>query len=69
VKTFRARRYARALKRVGLKYGHGENGEPVILTDAEKVEADRLFKKETFNVIASNKVALDRSVPDTRIPK
>ena len=39
---------------------------PVHLTKEEQAEADKLFAKETFNVIASNKVALDRRIRDNR---
>ena len=38
------------------------------LTAEEQAEADKLFAKETFNVIASNKVALDRRIRDNRHP-
>jgi hypothetical protein len=38
------------------------------LTPEEQAEADKLFAKETFNVIASNKVAMDRRIRDLRHP-
>jgi len=41
----------------------------VYLTPEEQAEADGLFAKETFNVIASNKVALDRRIRDNRHPE
>jgi len=41
----------------------------VFLTAEEQAEADKLFAKETFNVIASNKVALDRRIRDNRHPE
>lgn len=47
----------------------GERGAAVKLTPEEKKQADALFKKEAFNIIASDKVALDRSVRDVRDPK
>jgi len=40
----------------------------VHLTAEEQAEADKLFAKETFNVIASNKVAMDRRIRDNRHP-
>lgn len=46
--------------------GPGEKGGGVSLTEAEKKEADELMKKWFFNIIASDKISLDRTVPDTR---
>ena len=66
--AFRYKRYERA-KRRPQRDGPGEMGKPVILTVEEQREADRLFAKETFNVVASNKVAMDRSIHDTRHPE
>ena len=46
--------------------GPGENGEGVVLTKEEKyANEDRNFKA-SFNVYASEKIAMDRSIPDTR---
>ncbi len=44
----------------------GEGGAAVVLTPEEQAQADKLFDKEAFNIIASDKVALDRSVRDVR---
>ncbi|XP_021369939.1 probable N-acetylgalactosaminyltransferase 9 [Mizuhopecten yessoensis] len=49
--------------------GPGENGEPVILEREEKALAASLFKKEAFNIIASDKISLQRSVKDVRDSK
>lgn len=46
----------------------GENGGPVVLTGKDKSLADSLFKKEAFNIIASNRIALNRTVKDIRDP-
>jgi hypothetical protein len=46
--------------------GPGENGEPVRLEGEEKKLGESLFKKEAFNIIASDKIALDRSIRDVR---
>lgn len=46
--------------------GPGEKGGAVSLTEDEKQEADVLMKKWFFNIVASDKIALDRTVPDTR---
>ena len=49
--------------------GAGENGVPVHLQGAEKAEADKRMASEAFNIIASDKISLHRSVPDTRDPR
>ncbi|UYV78961.1 N-acetylgalactosaminyltransferase, partial [Cordylochernes scorpioides] len=46
--------------------GLGEKGQPVILNKEEQKEADKLFKQAAFNVYISNRIALNRSVPDPR---
>ena len=46
--------------------GPGENGMGVKLTEEERKIADTLFKNASFNVFASDKMALDRALPDTR---
>ena len=48
--------------------GPGEGGAAVHLDPDEQKKADSLFKKEAFNIVASDKVALDRSVNDVRDP-
>lgn len=47
--------------------GPGEMGRGVVLTEEEDAKAQLSFKAESFNVIASDKVALDREIPDSRI--
>lgn len=50
-----------------LRTGDGENGYPVILNnETENVEIQRLIEEFSYNVIASDKISLDRSIPDTR---
>ncbi|XP_033761442.1 probable N-acetylgalactosaminyltransferase 9 isoform X2 [Pecten maximus] len=49
--------------------GLGEKGEPVILEGEEKALAASLFKKEAFNIIASDKISLERSIKDVRDSK
>lgn len=46
--------------------GPGERGAAVQLTPTEQKQANALFKKEAFNIIASDKIAMDRSLKDTR---
>ncbi|XP_068225099.1 N-acetylgalactosaminyltransferase 6-like [Palaemon carinicauda] len=46
--------------------GLGENGKPVRLSGEEGRLAEEVMKKEAFNLIASDKVSLNRTVPDSR---
>lgn len=66
VAEFRTQRFRKAAERQSVDGAPGENGWPVHLKPQEQAEADRLFSIETFNVVASNMVALDRLIPDTR---
>lgn len=47
----------------------GENGVGVVLKGEEQELSEKLFKKEAFNIIASDKISLQRSVPDVRDPR
>ena len=49
--------------------GAGENGAAVQLEGAEAIEAERRMASEAFNIIASDKISLHRTVPDTRDPR
>jgi len=66
---FREKRFAKAKTRSPDIQGPGEGGVGVVLSAEEQLEADRLFAKETFNVIASNKIAMDRRIRDLRHPE
>lgn len=48
--------------------GLGNNGAAVELTGDEAKKAEEIMKKEAFNLLASNKVAYDRTVKDARHP-
>ncbi|XP_023931769.1 N-acetylgalactosaminyltransferase 7-like [Lingula anatina] len=48
------------------KTGPGEMGEPVYVSMSEKAAADRAIREFGFNMIASDKIAMDRNIPDTR---
>ncbi|XP_023210997.1 polypeptide N-acetylgalactosaminyltransferase 1-like [Centruroides sculpturatus] len=48
--------------------GLGENGVAVHLSKKEQKEADKLFNQAAFNVYLSNRISLNRSVPDPRHP-
>lgn len=66
LKEFRQRRYLKSLHRH--VNGPGENGASVELSKEEKAKYQLENKKEGFNVIASRKISLDRSLPDRRDP-
>jgi hypothetical protein len=44
----------------------GENGRSVSIPQHLKAESDKRFKENQFNIVASDLVALNRSVPDQR---
>lgn len=46
----------------------GENGSAVILVGDELQEASRLIQKYNLNVYASDRIPLNRMVPDARFP-
>lgn len=46
--------------------GIGEQGKPEHLTAAESEQYEKLFKVNGFNAALSDKIALDRAVPDIR---
>lgn len=66
--SFRRLRFEKHQNRVKLNLP-GENGAAVRLSPEDQKKADALFRKEAFNIIASDKIALDRSVKDVRDPK
>jgi hypothetical protein len=45
---------------------HGEEGRGVVVPEKLKKEAKRRFKENEFNIVASDLIALNRSVPDQR---
>lgn len=62
----RNKRFIEYREKESKRDGLGEKGRAVTLQGEEKALADSLFKKEAFNIIASDKIALDRSIPDVR---
>ena len=46
--------------------GPGEMGKPVIIEPENKAESQRLFKINEFNLMASDRISLNRSLPDVR---
>ncbi|XP_050418639.2 probable N-acetylgalactosaminyltransferase 9 isoform X1 [Patella vulgata] len=67
--SIRKRRYLDYQRGESSRSGPGEYGVPVILEGEEKKRADGLMAKEAFNIVASDKIALDRAVRDVRDPK
>jgi polypeptide N-acetylgalactosaminyltransferase len=49
-------------KRVGI----GEQGKPEFVREDEKEEETKLYKRNGFNGYLSDKISLNRSVPDIR---
>jgi len=47
----------------------GENGKAVSLSGAKKDESKKRFKENQFNIVASDMIALNRSLPDQRSSK
>ena len=65
-KKFPCRQYQRGeLNRTG----PGEMNRPVSLTEEEAQQASILQKKAGFNILVSDMIALDRSLPDRRKPE
>jgi polypeptide N-acetylgalactosaminyltransferase len=62
----RMKRFINYQKSESLRTGPGEKGEPVFLEGDEKKHAEELMPKEAFNRIASDKISLERSLPDVR---
>lgn len=46
--------------------GPGEDGEPLVLPAEEKAAADKSVREFGFNMVASDKISLDRRIKDTR---
>ncbi|XP_014664992.1 PREDICTED: polypeptide N-acetylgalactosaminyltransferase 13-like [Priapulus caudatus] len=53
----------------GSPAGPGENGKKVQLSKEQQRIADSQFEKEAFNIVASNMIAYNRSLPDVRDPR
>lgn len=48
--------------------GPGENGQAVNINESEKKEESEGYNQHAFNELASRKISLHRSIPDTREP-
>lgn len=64
--NFRQERFDKYQRSEAGRTGPGEKGEGLQLSGAEKEKTDSLMDKEAFNIIASDKISLERSVRDVR---
>ncbi|KAM4545403.1 polypeptide N-acetylgalactosaminyltransferase 10 [Odontesthes bonariensis] len=53
-----------AIRRDSSQTGNGEQGKPFPLTDADRV--DQAYRENGFNIYVSDRISLNRSVPDIR---
>lgn len=49
--------------------GLGDNGAAVLIAAHEQPLVDEVMKKEAFNILASDKITLNRTTPDNRHPE
>ena len=63
--TFRVKRFLDYQNRE-VRLGPGENGTAVTLSPEQQELAKSRWKNASFNVMVSDLIALDRSIPDTR---
>lgn len=47
----------------------GKNGNPVVIDSKDLLEMQQLFQINRFNLLASDKIPLNRSLPDYRRKK
>ncbi|KAI0220451.1 putative N-acetylgalactosaminyltransferase 9 [Lamellibrachia satsuma] len=66
VMDLRLKRYYDYQRTQGDRKGPGENDAPVPLTSEEQNRAKELHEKEGMNIVASDKVSLDRALVDSR---
>ncbi|XP_047234926.1 polypeptide N-acetylgalactosaminyltransferase 10-like [Girardinichthys multiradiatus] len=52
------------IRRDAARSGNGEQGKPFPLTDADRV--DQAYRENGFNIYVSDRISLNRSVPDIR---
>ncbi|XP_078038218.1 N-acetylgalactosaminyltransferase 7 [Augochlora pura] len=56
-------------KHVQVKNGPGEGGKPHILRDDQQNDIQQAESDYGMNMVCSNEISLDRSIPDTRMPE
>ncbi|XP_012706922.3 polypeptide N-acetylgalactosaminyltransferase 10 [Fundulus heteroclitus] len=54
------------IRRDAARSGNGEQGKPFPLTEADRV--DQAYRENGFNIYVSDRISLNRSVPDIRHP-
>ncbi|XP_014224842.1 polypeptide N-acetylgalactosaminyltransferase 1-like [Trichogramma pretiosum] len=52
----------------GIIHGLGEYGKPAYLTGRSKMKGKESLKKKAINIVLSNKISLQRKLPDVRDP-
>ncbi len=62
----REERYQKFAESEASRSGPGEHGAPVVLRGDELAKSRTLEQKEGFNIVASDKVSLERSLKDVR---
>ncbi|XP_030293365.1 polypeptide N-acetylgalactosaminyltransferase 10-like [Sparus aurata] len=55
-----------AMRRDAARSGNGEQGKPFPLTETDRV--DQAYRENGFNIYISNRISLNRSLPDIRHP-
>ncbi|KAF7642327.1 hypothetical protein LDENG_00259950, partial [Lucifuga dentata] len=55
-----------AIRRDAARSGNGEQGKAFPLTDADRV--DQAYRENGFNIYVSDRISLNRSLPDIRHP-
>uniref|UniRef100_A0A3B5MMZ5 Glycosyltransferase 2-like domain-containing protein n=1 Tax=Xiphophorus couchianus TaxID=32473 RepID=A0A3B5MMZ5_9TELE len=53
-----------AIRRDAARIGNGEQGKPFPLTETDRV--DQAYRENGFNIYVSNRISLNRSLPDIR---
>ena len=66
VLAFRKERFLKYQTAENSRTGPGEKGAGVHLEGEEKELGEKLYEKEAFNIVASDKISLERSVKDVR---
>uniref|UniRef100_A0A452IAN7 Polypeptide N-acetylgalactosaminyltransferase-like 6 n=1 Tax=Gopherus agassizii TaxID=38772 RepID=A0A452IAN7_9SAUR len=56
-----------SIQKDAMRTGKGEHGKPYPLTEDDR--DDSAYRENGFNILVSNNIALERSLPDIRHPK
>nr|XP_046267469.1 polypeptide N-acetylgalactosaminyltransferase 10 [Scatophagus argus] len=55
-----------AMRRDAVRSGNGEQGKPFPLTESDRI--DQAYRENGFNIYVSDRISLNRSLPDIRHP-